>query len=167
MQIEVTKPYMRHASRENENARVITIYRDGNQVFDILVCLTYRQVINGDISSTTLSGGMEPLYRASMAVGTNFLGEMRLVKNRYGPDGINDEEDVRQTIIDSLWNMGFTHLEASRVMTEFNHCLTEITGEPILYMNTYPYGVSRRRYMMEEHKKALVKKYNITRHRLI
>ena len=166
MEIEVTKPYNRFRQREDDNMCVINVWGDTYN-FDILVGLTNRRAINTNITSDTMMGGNEPLHRASMAVGVNFLGEMRLIKNRYGIDGSNDEHVIRQTIMDSIIGVGFTHFEASRILTEFNTCVAEITDEHIIYSREYPYGVSRRRYMMTEYNKMWVKKHTIKRHNLV
>ncbi len=157
---------MRWQQRENENARIITV-SDGDNELNIIVCLTYRNVMNGNRNVQELSGGTEILHRASIAVGTNYLGELRLVKNRYGIDSINDEIVVRQTIFDSLLMAGFTHYQSSRILGEFNSCLAEILHEEIYYTKDYPYGVSRRRYMIEERERQMVKMYGIKRHSLV
>jgi len=163
MEIEVTKPYIRHMQRENDNARVINIY-GGTYNFDILVGLMYKQNIN---DSNTLYGGTEPLHKASIVIGTDFLGQLNLIKNRYGMNGQTDEHEIRQAILDSMVSMGFTHLESSRIILEFNRCLSEIIGQEILYMREFPYGITRRRYMIDEHKKTIIKKYCIKRHQLV
>jgi hypothetical protein len=134
---------------------------------DILVGLTHRQPTGVGITRDFMSGGNEPLHRATVAIGVNFLGEMRLVKNRYGTDGSNDELEVRQILFDSIVSVGFTHFEASRILTEFNKCVSEITDEPVIHSREYPYGISRRRYMMTEYKKMWVKKHTIKRHSLV
>jgi len=168
MEIKVTKPYNRFLKREDNNLRVINVWGDTYN-FNILVGLTRREINPLRVGNFghTMYGGYESLYRASIAVGVNFLGEMRLVKNRYGVDGSNDEHIIRQTIMDSIISVGFTHFEASRILTEFNTCVAEITDEHIIYSREYPYGVSRRRYMMTEYKKMWVKKHTIKRHSLV
>jgi hypothetical protein len=166
MEIEVTKPYNRFRQREDDNMRVINVWGDTYN-FDILVGLTYRRPNGGDISTEIMSGGNEPLHRATVAIGVNFLGEMRMVKNRYGINGSNDEVEVRQILFDTIVSVGFSHLESSRILTEFNKCVAEITDEPVVHTKEYPYGVSRRRYMIEDSWKTWVKKYRIKRHSLI
>lgn len=165
MTIEVTKPYNRFRKTEDENMRVINVWGDTYN-FDILVGLTYRRPNGGDISCE-MSGGNEPLHKATVAITVNFLGEMRLVKNRYGVDGSNDELEVRQILFDTIVSVGFNHFESSRILTEFNKCVAEITDEHVIYSREYPYGVSRRRYMMNEYKKLWVKKHTIKRHNLV
>lgn len=166
MEIEVTKPYNRFRECEDENLRVINVW-DDTYNFDILVGLTYRRPNGGDISCDVMAGGNRLIHRASIAIGVNFLGEMRLVKNRYGTDGSNDELEVRQILFDSIVGVGFSHLESSRILTEFNKCVAEITDEPVIHSREYPYGISRRRYMMTEYKKTWVKKHMIKRHNLV
>jgi hypothetical protein len=166
MEIEVTKPYNRYRECEDDNIRVINVWGDTYN-FDILVGLTYRRPNGGDISCDVMSGGNSMIYKASIAIGVNFLGEMRLVKNRYNVDGSTDEVEIRQILFDTIIGIGFTHLESSRILTEFNTCVAEITDEHIIYSREYPYGVSRRRYMMTEYKKMWVKKHTIKRHSLV
>ena len=166
MTIEVTKPYNRFREMEDENMRVINVWGDTYN-FDILVGLTYRRPNGGDTSTEVMRGGNEPLYRATVAIGVNYFGEMRLVKNRYGVDGSNDELEVRKILFDTLVGVGFNYFESSRILTEFNRCVAEITDEHVIYSREYPYGVSRRRYMMNEYKTLWVKKHTIKRHSLV
>jgi hypothetical protein len=166
MNIEVLSPYNRFLKREDTNLRVINVYGRTGDNISILVGLTRRGIHTNEYHRNQMIGSSEPIYKASIVVSVSYLGDMSLVKNRFGVDGSSDEGEIRLLIKDSLLSLGFTHLECSRIMTEFNKCVTEITDQPIVYTIDYPHGVTYRRHMMNEYNKHMVKK-RVTRHRLI
>lgn len=168
MIIEVTKPYNKFRQSEDENTRIINVLSDTHN-FNILVGLTTRHILTpsrmGDSGGNFLIlGGIEALHRASIAISVNFLGEMRLVKNRWSPESSNDELEVREILYDLMVSVGFNHFESSHILTVFNRCVADITDENIICSLEYPHGVSRRRYLKS---KLWVKKYTIKKHSLV
>jgi hypothetical protein len=170
MEVEIVKPQTPRYRNDggtimvsNENARVINVTKEGHS-FEILVALTYRNCYEG-ISSRSICGGSRPLHSATMAVGVNHRGDMSLIKNRYGRDGVG--VDVRESIMRGLDMGGFCHYEAMSVMATFNTAVSGILGEPVFCDEEFPLGINYRDYWIHTQKKSMVKKYRIKRHSLV
>ena len=159
MDINVITPNKRFSSGLEECVRIIQLPNG----IDVVVGLTHT-IHNGDV---VMYGGQQNMYMATIAVGVNHLGELRLMKNRCGVDGLTDEVQIRKNIYNSLRDVfGITrNYDLIKFMTIFNGCISELTQTQIICDLEYPLGVSFRRYML--HKNRLTPRKHIKKHMLL
>jgi hypothetical protein len=93
----------------------------------------------------------------------NFLGEMKIIKNRWGIDGQTDSRMVREEILLSMDIAGFSNYEGFLVLGAFNSAVAEILDEPVIQDERYPLGINYRDYMM----RGIFIKNKIKRHKLV
>ncbi len=156
MDINVITPNKRFSSGLEERVRVIELPNG----IDVVVGLTYT-TYSGHV---IMYGGQQNMYMATIAVGVNHLGELRLMKNRWGGEGLTNELEIRGHIYNSLREVFgiIRNYDLIKFMTIFNSCISEITQTQIICSLEYPLGISFRKYM--SHKNRLTPRKHIKKH---
>lgn len=158
MDINVIVPNKQFSYQLEERVRIIQL---PNGV-DVVVGLTHTTYNRGVV----MYGGEQNPYRTTIVVGVNHLGELRLMKNRWGVDGLTDEVQIREIINDTLrCQLGINHYDLIKFMTIFNGCISKISQTQIICNLEYPLGVSFHRYRLL--KKMLTPRKHIKKHKLL
>jgi hypothetical protein len=164
MEIEIRPIVNPMTKQEIHHSREIVVW--GNTYnFSILVGIGRRQMINEPVTYQSLSVSMRELHTASIAVVMDFLGNMKIVKNRWGQDmGNLTNLEVRQEIMTCIENVGFSYYETMMIMGNFNQAVAECLDEPVITDARYPLGINYRDYMRRG---VMIKDYKVKRHSLV
>jgi len=164
--VEVRPVYNQMNGREVYNTRNIVLTQDNGYEINILVGIGYRQPIGQPIQ---FSSSRTHLYQAHIAVIMDFLGNMKIVKNRYGRDGGNlTNLEVRQELWSAFEVMGLSYYDCALMLGNFNQAVSEILDEPVITSPQHPLGINYRDYMLGNYENCggLIN-YRIKRHKLI
>jgi hypothetical protein len=165
MTVEIRNIYNPQTGREIYNSRLIVMVGDDGYETNILVGVGNRPMRNAGMDAVQFSASRTYLYQAHIAVIMDFLGNMKIVKNRTGRDCMEMTNlEVRQELWESFQNMGLGYYDTALMMGNFNQVVSEILDEPVLTNSTYPLGINYRDYIRRG---IMINKYEIKRHTLV
>ena len=148
------------------NTRKIVLTQDDGHEINVLVGIGNREPIGQPIQ---FSSSRTHLYQAHIAVIMDVLGNMKIVKNRYGRDGGNlSNLEVRQELWSAFESMGLGYYDCALMLGNFNQAVSDILDEPVITSPQHPLGINYRDYMLGNYENCdgLIN-YRIKRHKLI